>query len=252
MRTFSVRPAMTALFLLGALIGRPANADEPPVGVSPPPAPSPVPFDPPEEIVAFPPAGLDLGVSAAHPDHAPDCPLFTRGRLTFEALAGAFFAPVGIGPTIPTFDYAPVSLRLGVIANTPDRGGCLRGSNEILIDLTVGTVFNGFGNVFGGPSLLLRRNFVQPDCRFVPYVQGGAGFVFTDAARDHTQRAIGGAFEFLLQAGVGCRYLVNDHLALNAEFDYQHISNANTSNRNYGVNALGGLVGVTYFFRKGQ
>jgi hypothetical protein len=196
----------------------------------------------------FPPPGLDPGLVAGSPEHPHGSGPFARGQLTLEALAGMFFAPTGIGPTIPTFNYTPVNLRLGCIVIDPTRTGWQRGCGEVLLDVTAAPVVNGFGDVLGGPSLLLRWNFVQPDCRLVPYAQAGAGFVFTDAHEDHTQMAIGHSFEFLLQAGAGCRYLLNNCWALNAEFDFQHISNAGTSPRNWGVNALGGLVGVTYFF----
>jgi hypothetical protein len=192
----------------------------------------------------FPPPGLDA--PAAESAHA--CPPFAKGQWTLEVLSGMFFAPTGIGPTIPTFDYAPVNLRLGYIVIDPIWSGPMRGCGEVLLDVTAAPVTTGFGDVLGGPSILLRWNFVQPGWRLVPYTQAGAGFIFTDAHEDRTQMAIGQSFEFLLQAGAGARYLVNDRWALNAEFDFEHISNGGTNRRNWGVNALGGFVGVTYFF----
>jgi hypothetical protein len=35
---------------------------------------------------------------------------------------------------------------------------------------------------------------------------------------------------------------------LNLECRYQHISNANTGKHNLGINAIGPLLGVSYFF----
>jgi hypothetical protein len=96
----------------------------------------------------------------------------------------------------------------------------------------------------------LRYNFVQPDCRLIPYLQGGGGFIYNDAYRDKTQRALGQAGEFYLQANAGLHYMVGPRCSIDAEGGYIHISNAGTNARNGGINALGGSLGVTYFFGK--
>ena len=70
------------------------------------------------------------------------------------------------------------------------------------------------------------------------------------AYRDETQRALGQAGEFYLQATAGLHFLVAPHWSLDAEGGYVHISNAGTNERNGGINALGGSIGLTYFFGK--
>jgi opacity protein-like surface antigen len=99
-----------------------------------------------------------------------------------------------------------------------------------------------------GPAALLRYNFVQPEARLIPYVQGGAGIAWNDAYRNQHQIAIGEAVEFTLQAGVGVHYLLSKNWAVGAEADFYHISNAGLARRNAGINAVGGSVGVTYYF----
>jgi hypothetical protein len=54
--------------------------------------------------------------------------------------------------------------------------------------------------------------------------------------------------EFVLQAQVGLRWFVSDRLSLNCEAGYIHISDADTSLPNYGVNAFGASFGVSYCF----
>ena len=86
------------------------------------------------------------------------------------------------------------------------------------------------------------------DSRITPYLQGGTGFVLTDAYRDPTQRAIGEEFEFLQQVEIGLRWKLTDCIAIESEFGLQHTSNGGLSNRNYGVNALGASIGMRWTF----
>ena len=63
-----------------------------------------------------------------------------------------------------------------------------------------------------------------------------------------SQHLIGGGFEFSLVANGGLRFFVTPNVALNLTVNYEHTSNAGTSNRNLGVNALGGELGAGIFF----
>jgi hypothetical protein len=165
-------------------------------------------------------------------------------------MAGAVFSPTGIGPkNVPTFDLVPVDVRLGLALDCfrVDKGLCC-GYPEAILALTTAPVIHGPGDIVVGPSLLLRYNFGAPGRKLVPYIQGGGGIVYNDAYRDQSQRAIGDAVEFLLQAGAGVHYRLCPNWSLDAEFDYFHISNADLATRNAGANAIGGMVGVTYYF----
>ncbi|MES2309908.1 MAG: acyloxyacyl hydrolase [Verrucomicrobiota bacterium] len=174
---------------------------------------------------------------------------FQEGNMSFEAMAGPFFSPItGKSGTRPDFDFVSTSLRLGWMLSTPGETETWnRGNWEALLDLQTSGIFNGAGNVMVGPALLLRYNFVQPDWKWVPYVQIGGGVVYTDAYQDQNQRLIGQAVEFTPQAAAGFHYFLNQNWSLNAELSFMHVSNANMASRNVGVNALGGMVGFSYF-----
>ena len=75
-------------------------------------------------------------------------------------------------------------------------------------------------------------------------MQIGAGLTNTDLDR----RIEGQNFNFNLNVGVGTRYFINPNWTVNLEYRFQHISNANLSSRNIGVNAEGFNFGVSYFF----
>ena len=89
---------------------------------------------------------------------------------------------------------------------------------------------------------------MQPDSKWVPYFQIGVGGVYNDIYKEHPQRLIGEAFEFNLQGAFGLRYLFNDHVACYVEAGYRHLSNAGFADRNFGMNSVGGQLGVSWFF----
>ncbi len=184
-----------------------------------------------------------------YPRAAWNC--FPKYHCTVQLMGGAMTADSGVGADAPSFNYSPVSLRFGV---TLDQlfplEGLLRASYEPMIDITGASVWDGFGNYFVGPSFIIRRNILLPDAPLIPYIQGGVGFVFTDAYEDMTQDNIGQEFEFALQAGIGLRYMIKPNLSLDIEGQFMHISNADLADRNAGINAVGGMLGFTYYYSK--
>ena len=189
--------------------------------------------------VSFGGSVRELGIedSAGH-DFLP------TGSRTLEVLAGYYH---GVGKGVPRYDFVPVVVRFGLITSCGQPDGCRRGNFEPLLEISGAPATTGPGSFYAGASFHLRYNFVQPECRLVPYVQIGAGITYNDGFRDPNQRALGNDIEFLLHAQVGARYFIRDNLALNVEAGYIHISNAGLSERNRGINAFGISAGVTYF-----
>lgn len=198
---------------------------------------------------------LLLLASGASAQDAVGPDLGSGHRFSLQFLAG-FYPSSDLGPGAPfgstldnDFDYAPLSVRLGYRINDPSpSGGWLRGSAEVLAELMVAPVTNGYADLVIGPSLLLRYNFVQPGARVHPYIQAGAGLVFSDAYEAEGQDAFGQAVEFLLQTQVGLRWLLNESWSVDFEAGFQHISNAGLADRNAGINNFGGSVGLTWYF----
>jgi hypothetical protein len=174
--------------------------------------------------------------------------LFPGDGYELQILAGTYFAPSGLGPETPAYDVAPLTIRLGRITDCGLTIGRVRGNLEPMLELSGAPVFNGFGNFYIGASGLLRYNFVHPESPLVPYLQGGAGVTYNDGFRNLNQDALGAGLEFLLQVEVGLRYFMSDRWSLDIEGGLLHISNANTARRNAGINALGGSIGISYYF----
>jgi opacity protein-like surface antigen len=135
-------------------------------------------------------------------------------------------------------------VQLGYMLTDVRGSDLLRGNFEAVADAFGGGIFKGRGNYVSGATLWLRYNLVPRNSRFVPFVQGGAGLVETDLDR----RIEGGNFNFNEGLGFGVRFFLTPNWSLNAEYRYQHISNAGLSRGNAGVNAEGLMLSVSHFF----
>ncbi len=173
---------------------------------------------------------------------------FARGEKEFQNLTGAFFY-FDTGPNNrPSIDYALNSLRLGVMMNDPWSLGLLSGNFEFLGEVFAGPVVEGPGNVLAGGTLVFRYNFVQPRARLIPYVQVGAGGVYSDIPEKESRGLISLPVEFNLQAGAGTRLMLNDRWSIVVEGTYRHISNAEIKKPNFGIDSVGGNLGFGFFF----
>jgi hypothetical protein len=189
----------------------------------------------------------DVGKGEVGPGLAPVA--FRAGQVELEGGAGFLGSFSTTSSRRVTINYQMEDMRLGWMFNDPEGPGWLRGTSEALLEVFGGPVTKGPGSYLAGGSLLWRYNFVQPGARIVPYLQLGAGASDNDIYHGHGQREIGEAFEFVLQGDLGVRYLINDQWAVSAEMDYRHISNADLASRNEGLNSVGGLMELSYFFK---
>lgn len=177
---------------------------------------------------------------------------FYRGTWDFEGGAGFLGSFSTTSAKRPTINYQLNDLRLGWMYDDPRRdewlGGWLRGSNEFLLETFGGPVTKGPGSYIAGGSLLWRYNFIQLGARLIPYLQIGAGALDNDVHTGQRQREIGEAFEFDIQGDLGLKYLINDKWSASVEGDYRHISNADLASRNQGLNSIGALMQISYYF----
>jgi opacity protein-like surface antigen len=169
---------------------------------------------------------------------------FQKGLFEASLGSGAMFSPFAVNLSRPTVDYTVTEAVLGYMLTAPAGPGILRGNFEVAGSLFGGTIFNGEGTYVTGTTVWLRYNFVPETGRFAPYAQAGMGLTGTDLDR----RIESQNFNFNLNLGAGVRYFVARNWSLNLECRYQHISNADMAEHNLGINAIGGLLSVSYFF----
>lgn len=203
-----------------------------------------------EPVLIIPESGMGypLPWTRGEPPLPPN-DFYTKGIWNFQFMTGPYFSPVAsIGPDQPSYNFMIQGFRLGRTTSIGFDSGLLRGSLEPVMELALGESLSDLGNFFVGPSWMLRYNFVQPDRRLVPYYQIGGGFQYNDAYEDQTQNSLGQSIQFILQTQIGARWYISERSTIDLEGGYIHVSNANMSNRNGGINAFGATLGLSYFF----
>lgn len=169
---------------------------------------------------------------------------FQAGRYEASLAGGAMFSPFVATHDRPTINYTFSQVQLGYMLDDVRDRGPFRGNFEVAGQAFGGAVFEGYGSYISGLTIWGRYNIVPRNWRVTPYAQMGAGLTFADI--DH--HLVGQVFNFNLDLGVGLRCFVTQRWSVNLEYRYQHISNANLSRHNLGVNAQGALLGFSRFF----
>ena len=176
---------------------------------------------------------------------------FAKGGREVDVSAGFLYSPVVAKGGRPVMNYAQGDVSLGWMLTSPSPlfgWDCLRGNWEGLVNGFGAGITKGQGGFLAGGRLILRYNFVQPDVRWVPFFQIGAGGLGDNVYLHQDQRLVGSGFEFTLVSECGLRYFITPKWAAMVTIDFEHISNANTACRNLGINAGGGMFGVGWFF----
>lgn len=146
-----------------------------------------------------------------------------------------------------TLDYVTANVLFGMMLYSPTGPGILRGNTEFFMGISGGGFVNGPGSYIApGLLLALQYNFVQPNSRWVPIVGVNAGTVFVDPKLKNDY--IGSSFNFTWSPYVGLRCFINEKWSAQATFNYNHMSNADTTSNNHGIDGLGGMFGISYFF----
>jgi lipid A 3-O-deacylase len=184
----------------------------------------------------------DLSLEPKEPHIAEE--FFAHGKYEATLSSGVLFSPFGSPESRPVINYTISSVQLGYMLSDITEAAFLRGNFEIAGSLWGSAVYKGPGNYLAGGTFWARYNFVPRGWRLTPYIQAGAGFTFTDIDRG----LVGQEFNFNLNLGCGFRFFINRQWSINAEYLYQHISNANLGHNNIGINSQGPVVGVSYLF----
>jgi hypothetical protein len=94
----------------------------------------------------------------------------------------------------------------------------------------------------------IRRNFIPPRSRIVPYVEGRGGIGNIDARGPRgVEYAQGQDMTFTLMVGSGARYNFSPRYSVSAGVTYMHVSNFYLSEPRYedfGINVYGPMVGI--------
>jgi len=140
------------------------------------------------------------------------------------------------------------SLRLDDVSLDHELGGILRGYSEFFFRADYDQIVHGPETHYEGLIVGPRYNFVQPNWKVIPYVEGGVGFVFADS--NPAQGGLGQDFNFTFIVGAGAKYNITDRFFVRLGAEYQHISNAGLSDPipNNAIDAVGPKLSFGYSF----
>jgi hypothetical protein len=118
-----------------------------------------------------------------------------------------------------------------------------RGNWELDGELFGGLQYSPSANYVLGLAPHLRYDFAT-GTRWVPFVDVGAGVSATGIGAPD----LSGTFEFNLQGAVGTHYFIRNNLAVTVEARYLHLSCGGMHSPNLGLNAVAGMIGLSWFF----
>jgi hypothetical protein len=162
--------------------------------------------------------------------------------LVFDFLAGSQYTTWPLHYTlVPNI----ASLRWHV----DDIGGpwILRGNTDLTFSGSFTAIPRGAETHYTAFDFGVRRNFIQPRWRIVPYfeLRGGVGDIDAKGP-DGVLYAQGQDLTFTFMMGSGVRYNLNPRYSMSCGLTYMHVSNAYLSEPKYedfGINVYGPMVG---------
>lgn len=175
------------------------------------------------------------------PDSVGEGFLSAANSVSFEAGAAAGLAILG---GHQRHDLALTSISYGHMLE-PERGEdhWYRGNWELRGELFGGPQFSPSANYVMGLTPHLRYDFAT-GTRLIPFVDAGAGVSATGVGAPD----LSGTFEFNLQGAVGAHWFIRNNLAVTTEARYLHLSCAGMHSPNLGLNAVAGMIGLSWFF----
>jgi opacity protein-like surface antigen len=169
---------------------------------------------------------------------------FQFGAREFSLGVSPMFSPLGNDQGRPVVNWVEGYAQLGYMVTDIHLPGLLRGNIEAVGEAFGAGIWEETGHYIAGGSIMGRYNFIPRNSRFSPYVQVGVGGEMMDINHQYD----GHNFNFNVVAMGGLRYFIKPAVSLNAEFRFQHLSNANTGDRNIGINGVGPSLGISWFF----
>lgn len=139
----------------------------------------------------------------------------------------------------------PVILGVGVVATDPIGDSWYRGQVTLGGEVQFNQYVDPLTTYLTAVTPTVKYTFLASD-RLRPYVEAGAGLVWTDLGDRIPEK--GSQFNFNLQVGAGLSYFVEPTTSINISYRYQHISNAGTAEPNLGIDAGVVLLGISKFF----
>jgi lipid A 3-O-deacylase len=162
---------------------------------------------------------------------------FEAGGRTRGLLGG-----VGLGYKPP---WAPTESDVAFAAFHPRLGWFVHDRIELFGEATLFVYGEPALDVSAGAGVLAGRYYLRASGRWIPYVYGGAGLLWTSLGVIEIDRT----YNFQHFIGIGWRQNRPSGPRLVVELRNHHISNAGTAGDNLGVNAVVALAGFEWILK---
>jgi opacity protein-like surface antigen len=154
-----------------------------------------------------------------------------------------------LGPSKAGIDFVTLMPRLGYVFAESHGTPPLQGSLEGIVEAVPALVaFEDAQTIYCGGFNLLLRYDVATGTRVVPFLEGGAGVLLSmPQSTDRRSQFRASQFNFTLHIAPGLRYFLTPQAAISLEYRFHHISDADTTMYNPGLNSDFVLFGFSLF-----
>ncbi len=191
----------------------------------------------------FPLLFLVLACLCASPRaEAADASFFREAESEYAFLTGYGITHRGFGDTRTQVQTWDAILRYGRFLSGDLGKGWYRVRHELMLELPLHLAVDHNDRVMTGGYILGGWKFTAPE-EYVPYLFAGGGILYVDTGLP----TMGSRLDFSYQGGAGLQYFISKSTALNVEYRYHHVSNANTATPNEPLNSSKFLIGISIF-----
>ena len=134
--------------------------------------------------------------------------------------------------------------RIGMVVTDEIQAGLLTGNLEVLAEPFFALFTQPFSAEAAGGTLVFKYNLLSFG-RWMPFWDAGVGMLWTNLAPRIPEQST--PLNLLIETGPGVQYFMTEQTALTFGVRYSHISNAETGQRNTGLNAVLPYVGLSWF-----
>jgi lipid A 3-O-deacylase len=172
--------------------------------------------------------------------------ILTRGTIEAGGTVGFWQALIFPFQQEPSANRSAVFImpRIGMVVTDELQTGVLTGNLEVLVEPIFARFTQPFAAEAAGGTLVFKYNFLSFG-RWMPFWDVGTGILWTNLAP--RIRELSTPLNFVIETGPGVQYFITAQTSLTFGLRYSHISNADTGERNIGLNAILPYAGLSWF-----
>jgi len=134
--------------------------------------------------------------------------------------------------------------KIGMVVTDEIQAGLLTGNLEVLVEPFFARFTQPFSAEAAGGTLVFKYNLLSFG-RWMPFWDAGVGMLWTNLAPRIPEQST--PLNLVVETGPGVQYFMTEQTTLTLGVRYSHISNADTGERNIGLNAILPYAGLSWF-----